>query len=130
MGSAFVINPYESPKSHDSERPTKSDTVQRSSTHVMGLLVIAGLVAFVATPGLCAVAWLQGYGPGGMHELKSGYPIRGMIAGSIFFSPIHFLALMLPKQQKTRIIGYAVSGIVVGLMCFYWFILAAAIASV
>ena len=125
-----MSNPYETPKSYDAEHTTKSDAGERSFIHVIGLLVVAGLVAFVATPGLCMLAWLQGYGPGGMHELQSGYPIRGMITVSIFFCPIHFLAHLLPRQRKTRMIGYVVSALIVALICFYWFIDAAAIASV
>ena len=65
-----------------------------------------------------------------MRELQSGYAIRGMLIGSVFFFPIHFVALALPKERRRKLIGYTVSLMAVLLMAFYWFAFAAATASV
>jgi hypothetical protein len=94
------------------------------------LVALATFVAFGVTPGLCALAWLLGYGIGGVRELLSGYPIIGMMKGSIVFCPIHYLALVLPKKRIPKMIGYAASALAVLLMAFYWLIAAAVIANV
>lgn len=125
-----MSNPYESPQSHQAKRPDPLNPSARSFSHVVALLGVALLIAFAVTPSLCVLAWLEGYGPGGMNELQSGYPIRGMIVGSVVLSPVHFLSLLLPTQRRTQMIGYAVSAVLVLLMSFYWFIMAAAIAHV
>jgi hypothetical protein len=118
-------NPYESPRS---KSPRQTHTLQ-TSPH--STLALATFVAFGVTPGLCALAWLLGYGIGGMRELLSGYPpITLMMIGSIVFSPIHYLALVLPKTRISKIIGYAASAVAVLLLAFCWLIAAAVIANV
>ncbi len=126
----MVDNPYESPLSPELAHQNNAGQSQHSRLHVLRLLAGAIFVSFIVTPGLCVLAWLQGYGLGGMHELQSGYAIRGILTGSVFLCPIHLLTFLYPKKRATKLIGYATSGTTIALMSFYWFAMAAAIASV
>lgn len=130
IGPSMFRNPYEAPQLAEIAGKGVAGIKERSHLHVLGLLAVALLLAFVVTPGMCVLAWLQGYGPGGMHELQSGYALREMTWVSAVFCPIHILAFLLPKKPWTKMIGYAVSATIVAIVSLGWFMIAAAIAHV
>ncbi len=87
-------------------------------------------LTFILTPTMCFIAWLVGYGPGGLREFRSGYMLPDLVWTMIILGVINFVSVFASDTPKGQFIAVFAVGVPFLLALLYWFGIAAAIAHV